>query len=88
MKDAAEANQLITLRCYKCRRSVTYLAKDLVGIVGEEWSLHIPPFNCHKDGPEFTKIEVWTATAEDRGRVPVRRPTELVQKWKTVMLGH
>lgn len=42
MKDAALSHQVLTLRCNLCRRRVTYLASDLVEIVGHDWPLHIP----------------------------------------------
>ncbi|WP_298938018.1 hypothetical protein [uncultured Ruegeria sp.] len=87
MKDAARSHQVLTLRCNLCRRRVSYLASDLVEIVGADWPVHIPPFACHKDGSEYVQVEVWNPRAEDIGRVPVRRPGRVIQTWQTVMLG-
>lgn len=46
LADAAKSGQIVTLRCYRCRRTVNFLAADLVGIVGPGHYLHVPPFAC------------------------------------------
>jgi hypothetical protein len=54
LKDAAEANQLIVVRCVGCQRSVRYLATDLVHMLDPRLDAHNPPFVCSKCGPSRT----------------------------------
>jgi len=87
MKDAAQYHQVITLRCNLCHRRMSYLASDLVDIVGPDWPVHRAPFPCHKHGREYVDVKVWSPSSEDLGRVAIRRPARVIQTWKTVMLG-
>jgi len=40
MRDAAKDDRLIICKCTSCRRTVVFLAKDLVEIKGGSWDPH------------------------------------------------
>jgi hypothetical protein len=49
LMDAAAAGQLIIVRCVSCRRTVRYLAADLLALLREPWrDAYAPPFPCSK----------------------------------------
>lgn len=87
LRDAANDNMIVTLRCSLYRRKVHFLAADLVNIVGPDWPMHEPVLPCHKHGREYVDMRARLARPEDLGKLPVRRPAKLIQTWKTVMLG-
>lgn len=74
LADAAKSSQIVTLRCHRCRRTVNFLAADLVQIVGPGHYLNVPPFACTRCGTdEFVAVSVRSATREDLGKMLVRR---------------
>jgi hypothetical protein len=88
LADAARNGQLIVQRCNLCRRRINYLATDLIGVADPKHPTHIPLFPCGKCGTnEYVSIRVESAGADKIGKVVIRRPGKLVQKWRTVMLG-
>jgi len=87
LADAAGDNQVMTIKCNLCRKKISFIASDLVAVVGPDWPVHIPPFGCSKCGKEYINVEFWRVQPEHLGRVAVRRPFKLVQKWRTEMLG-
>lgn len=50
LKDAAENNMLIVVRCAGCRRMVRYLAADLATLLDGNRDAYEPPFACSKCG--------------------------------------
>lgn len=85
--EAARSHQLLTLHCNFCRRRMTYLASDLMQVLDPKWPVHIPPFGCNTCGKEYVSVACWSPKSEDLGRVAVRRPFNVIQTWRTVMLG-
>lgn len=89
LSDAAEAGQIITVKCRNCRRQITFLASDLVRILDPLRDVDEPPFACSKCGSEDLRVEVTSPTEADVGLIDVRRPAgvERRQLWRTVKLG-
>lgn len=86
--DAAKSGQLIVQRCNICRRTVNFLATDLIKIVDPKHPTHIPVFPCGQcRSREFVRIKVESARPADIGKIVIRRPGQLIQKWRSVMLG-
>lgn len=90
LRDAAEANQLIVVRCATCRRMVRYLATDLVPLLGPDAPADQVPFPCSKCGSAaWMSVKVHTPMMGDYGHLVVRRPGPVrhTQTWLTVRLG-
>lgn len=88
MIDAAASNQIVTLRCNGCRRTVNYLATDLIEVVGPHHHLQIPPFDCSRCGTtEYVEVKVRCPTQEEVGLITVRRPAGKRQLWRNEVLG-
>lgn len=90
LKDAAEANQFIVVRCSTCRRLVRYLATDLVTLLTPDLPADRPPFPCSKcGGAAWMTVKVHTPAIGDYGALIVRRPGAIrnIQTWRTVRLG-
>lgn len=88
MADAAKEGLIVTLRCNRCRRTVNFLAWDLVEIIGPKHYLHVPSFPCTRCGTiEYVAVAVKTAKREDLGNMIVRRPAGTVQLWRNETLG-
>lgn len=88
--DAADANQLIVVRCLGCRRSVRCLASDLIHILDPRTVAHQPPFPCSKCGTAVEmRVSLHTPSAGDYGHLVVRRPGPVrhIQTWRSVYLG-
>lgn len=88
--NAAELGQLLVVRCNLCRRTVYFLASDLLEFFDDMRPAHRPPFACSKCRTmEFMHVKVRSPEPGDWGNLPVRRPAEVVriQKWRTVKLG-
>lgn len=87
---AADDGQLLVVRCNGCRRTLHYLASDLVEFFGREQPAHKPPFSCTRCGNDhLMHVSLRSPEAGDYGHLLVRRPAEIVeiQKWRTVRLG-
>ncbi len=90
LADEALAGYLMKVNCNLCRRTIYYLATDLVQFVGAAHPVHIPPFACGTcKTMEYMRMTVHSPQIGDYGRLPVRRIDKVVQvtKWKTVLLG-
>jgi len=89
LKEAAEANQLIVVRCAGCRRMVRYLASDLLALLGDPWrDAYAPPFPC-SNLAEYLRVRMHSPMPGDYGHLVVRRPGAVrrTQTWKTVKFG-
>jgi hypothetical protein len=90
LRDAAEANQLIVVRCVRCRRFARYLAADLVGLLDPMQPAHNPPFPCSAcESTEMLKVTLHAPAPGDYGHLVVRRPGPVkhIQTWRSVRLG-
>jgi hypothetical protein len=90
LRDAAAADQLIVVHCGLCRRTVYYLASDLVKLYNPQWPALAPLFECGtcRTG-EFLSVRCTSPSPGDYGHLVVRRPMDVVkiQKWRNVKLG-
>jgi hypothetical protein len=90
LRDAAQAHQLIVVKCKDCRRVVRFLAEDLVRILDPDRDVTLPPFPCSKCGStDRLHVDVTSAGAGDVGLMEVRRPGPIqrTQTWRTMKLG-
>jgi hypothetical protein len=90
LRDAAEANQLVVVRCVRCRRSARYLATDLVTLMDPLRPAHDPPFDCSQCGTTANmKVGLHSPAAGDYGHLVVRRPGPVrhIQTWYSARLG-
>ncbi|TDT74750.1 hypothetical protein BDE40_1466 [Litoreibacter halocynthiae] len=82
MRDAANLNQLLTVRCNLCRRSVNYWAHDLLKVVGPDHQLHVPPFPCSKcRTSEYLNVTYVIPLVSELENLTVRRPVKRIAKW-------
>jgi hypothetical protein len=83
---AAGAGHLIACRCYLCRRSVVYLAVDLVDLYGPDMFLEdLFGGRCPRCGSgDFWSVRERFAATSDVGLLMVRRPAGVrrIQLWK------
>lgn len=87
---AARAGELIVCNCRSCKRTVRYLASDLLPILGPSHRVATePPFPCRCGEHELISVKCETPSAGDWGHLYVRRPAGIrqTQTWKTVRLG-
>lgn len=90
IRDAAKDGQLLVQKCNLCRRTIYFLASDLVSLIDPTYPVHIPFFKCSRcETWEFIHVSVHHPSPGDYGRLIVRRPGKIVrtQKWRTVVLG-
>jgi hypothetical protein len=90
LRHAAEQNQLVIVRCNLCRRSITYLATDLVTLLPPDRLALEVPFTCSKCGTtEFMRVKLTSPFPGDWGNLVIRRPgpVRMIQSWRTVKLG-
>jgi hypothetical protein len=90
LKDAAELNQLIIVRCATCRRMMRYLATDLVTLLDPNLPADRPPFPCSKcSSAARMSVRVHTPELGDYGHLIVRRPGPIrrIRTWRSVKLG-
>lgn len=86
--DAAKEGILVVVKCNGCHRGATYLASDLVDVVGGQWPAHEAPFDCGRcRSREWVKVTLRSIHPGDAGRLVVRRPGEprMVRDWKDVV---
>lgn len=83
LRDVLEINMVFTYRCNSCRREVSFLAMDLVKVMGPEHQTHIPPFPCSKcKTREYISVgRRVPSAAELEAGVQVRRPVQRVTRW-------
>lgn len=75
LRDAAQAHQLIVVKCTDCRRVVRFLAEDLVRILDPDRDVTQPPLPCSKCGSTGRlRVDVTSAGVGDVGLMEVRRP--------------
>jgi hypothetical protein len=85
LRDAAREGQLIVLRCNLCRRRVNFLVTDLIKLMDPT---HIPIYPCGRCGTKaYVRISVEAARTEDIGKIVIRRPSKLIQTWRSAVLG-
>ena len=90
LRHAAEQNQLVIVKCHLCRRSVNYLATDLVALLHPDRLALEVPFTCHRCGTrEFMRVRLTSPMAGDWGHLEIRRPGPVrrIRTWRTVRLG-
>lgn len=88
--EAAADGQLIIVRCEGCKRSVRYLASDLVTLLDPKRYAHLPPFPCGRCGTaDRMKVRFHAPSPGDYGHLVVRRPgaVKVTQMWRSVKLG-
>lgn len=89
LREAAERNMLVAVTCNHCRRSVHYLASDLVGILDPRRPALAPFSSCAKcKSREYIKIKLRSVHPGDFGVLIIRRPgkTRLVRDWHDAAL--
>ena len=87
---AADDGMLLVVRCNGCRRTLHFLASDLIELLGREPPAEDPPFACARCGNDhLMQVRLRSPEAGDYGHLWVRRPGEIVhvQKWRSVRLG-
>ncbi|MEO3414072.1 hypothetical protein AAFO92_05380 [Roseovarius sp. CAU 1744] len=88
LKDAARLCQVMTVRCNLCHRKTNFLASDLIKVVDPDLPAHQPPFPCSRcKTTEYINVRLRVPDATEIGKLPIRRPDRIIQKWRTVMLG-
>ena len=76
------------MKCNLCRRKVTFLAVDMIPVLGEFFPLHRAPFPCSKcETREHVVTSCRTPQKEEYGRLVIRRPARVVQTWTNGLLG-
>ena len=78
------------MRCNLRRRTVNFLARDLMVLLDSDWPAFSPPFPCSKcNSTEFLDVRTSTPGPGDFGKLSIRRPGAIktVQLWHTVKLG-
>lgn len=90
LRHAAAEQQLVIVKCNLCRRSITYLATDLVTVCDPEQPALAVPFACSKcRTTEFMRVTLTSAMPGDYGHIVIRRPGAVrrIQTWRNVRLG-
>jgi hypothetical protein len=90
LKDFADQDRIMMVRCGGCRKTVRYLIDDLVAVLGGDWDANVPPFACGTcKSRHWMGVKLGFVTKTDVGIMEVRRPWKVItiQKWKTVKLG-
>lgn len=79
---------VVELRCNLCRKSVTYLAHDLLRVCAPDHLVHVPPFSYTRCGTmEYVSARCRIPLPEEYGKMLVRRPQRQVWKWANTPLG-
>ena len=82
LRDAADARQVITLRCNLCHERVSYLAEDLILVFGPDRPAHHVPFPCSRcRTAEYINLTIEVPRPETYMKLVVRRPVKQVQRW-------
>lgn len=88
LEQAAYDGKVIIVKCTACRKTVHFLASDLLEVLGDPAKpAYDPPFKCSKCGTaEYIRIDMRTLTPGDIGLLTVRRPGKpfVVRKWRDV----
>lgn len=90
LRHAAEAHQLVVVKCKNCRRVARFLCEDLVRVLDPERDVTLPPFPCSRcRSSDRLHVEVISVGASDVGLMEVRRPgpVQRTQTWRTMKLG-
>lgn len=83
MADAAAHDMVISITCRPCRKTINYLATDLVKVVGPTHPVVRAPWRCRKCGAQEwleVKWEMRTAHLPKPGLI-IRRPVGQVMRW-------
>ncbi|SOE18569.1 hypothetical protein SAMN05877838_3497 [Hoeflea halophila] len=90
LQHAANYAQIIAVNCSLCRRSINYLATDLVQVLNPARPVDGPPFSCSRCGTaEYISVKVKTPAAGDYGHLVIRRLLGIrsVSEWGNRPLG-
>lgn len=90
LQDAADDAQIIVVRCGLCRRSINYLATDLVQVLNPSRPVDAPPFACSRCGTaDYMSVRVKTPSLADYGQLTIRRHLDIrsVSEWGNRPLG-
>lgn len=74
---------ILTYRCSACRREASFLASDLLMVLGGLHETHVPPWPCSrcKTKEYIDVIRSVPSAAELQAGIRVRRPTKQVTRW-------
>jgi hypothetical protein len=89
LRQAAEMGQLVRVRCNLCHRGATYLASDLVQVLGPNRDARAAPFPCGKCRKvEYIEVRLSLPEPADYGVLMVRRPRRQERLiWRNERLG-
>jgi hypothetical protein len=91
LADAARDDYLIVMKCNGCRRTVYFLAADLLAFRDPKTPARdVRPFPCSRCGTDdMVHCFLRSISMGDVGNLDVRRPGSVkrIQTWRTVKLG-
>lgn len=90
LSDAASGRQMIVVHCKGCRRTVRFLAEDLMQLLDPERDVMTPPFPCSKcQSSKYLTVTVISPNDADVGVMELRRPGPVRrrQTWLRMKLG-
>lgn len=90
LQHAANDGQIIAVNCSLCRRSINYLATDLVQVLNPARPVDAPPFACSRCGTaDYMSVKVKSPAAGDYGHLTIRRLLGIrtVSEWGNRSLG-
>jgi hypothetical protein len=90
LAQAAEAGQIVVIRCALCRRVVNYLAADLCTLLDPHLDARGAHFPCGKCRTrEYLQVKLRVPAPGDFGSLMVRRPAGLrqIRIWRDLPLG-
>jgi hypothetical protein len=90
LADVAKDGRLFVVRCALCRKSDSYLARDLVTVMGPDTPAYGMFGTCRRCGKaEWVSVDMRLPSWEDVGHLKIRRPAGVrtVQLWKEEWYG-
>lgn len=92
LREAACDHLLLSVHCSGCRRTVIFLASDMVNLehLDGNRSALSPPLMCFQcQRPEKMSVTLRAPAPGDHGALDIRRPAgrRITQLWKTVKLS-
>ncbi len=88
LRDAAIDGMVVELKCNFCRKTVNYLANDLIRVCPPDHPANQPPFPCGRCGTmEYVSARARIPSLEEYGKLTIRRPIRQVWKWVQSPLG-
>ena len=86
LDQAARDGEIYELTCNACKRTVRYLAIDLINLVEGTWPIYQPIWRCRRHGTEYLVSSSRRPRPEEYGRLMIRRPSRVV-RWRNEPLG-